>query len=157
MKINIWLLHLVGFLSLHTLLTMHGHRNLMVTYIIATYIHTLMQHTYIYYCNIHTYIIATYIHTLMQHTYIYYCNIHTYINATYIHILLQHTYIYYCNIHTNKQFSFGRNLVHKYTWHSLNCQNYVVSFRACCLIFSFSFNTFMFVYRAVYVAFSLKL
>ena len=26
--INIWLLHLVGFLSLHTLLTMHGHRNL---------------------------------------------------------------------------------------------------------------------------------
>ena len=25
--INIWLLHLVGFLSLHTLLTMHGHRN----------------------------------------------------------------------------------------------------------------------------------
>ena len=26
--INMWLLHLVGFLSLHTLLTMHGHRNL---------------------------------------------------------------------------------------------------------------------------------
>jgi len=26
--INIWLLHLVGFLSLQTLLTMHGHRNL---------------------------------------------------------------------------------------------------------------------------------
>ena len=26
--INIWMLHLVGFLSLHTLLTMHGHRNL---------------------------------------------------------------------------------------------------------------------------------
>ena len=26
--INIWLLHLVGFLSLRTLLTMHGHRNL---------------------------------------------------------------------------------------------------------------------------------
>jgi len=26
--ISIWLLHLVGFLSLHTLLTMHGHRNL---------------------------------------------------------------------------------------------------------------------------------
>ena len=26
--IDIWLLHLVGFLSLHTLLTMHGHRNL---------------------------------------------------------------------------------------------------------------------------------
>jgi hypothetical protein len=26
--INIWLLHLIGFLSLHTLLTMHGHRNL---------------------------------------------------------------------------------------------------------------------------------
>ena len=26
--INIWLLHLVGFLSPHTLLTMHGHRNL---------------------------------------------------------------------------------------------------------------------------------
>jgi len=26
--INIWLLHLFGFLSLHTLLTMHGHRNL---------------------------------------------------------------------------------------------------------------------------------
>jgi len=26
--INIWLLNLVGFLSLHTLLTMHGHRNL---------------------------------------------------------------------------------------------------------------------------------
>jgi len=29
--INIWLLHLVGFLSLHTLLTMHGHRNLKVS------------------------------------------------------------------------------------------------------------------------------
>ena len=26
--INIWLLHLVGFLSIQTLLTMHGHRNL---------------------------------------------------------------------------------------------------------------------------------
>jgi len=29
--INISLLHLVGFLSLHTLLTMHGHRNLKLT------------------------------------------------------------------------------------------------------------------------------
>ena len=29
--INIWLLHLVGFLPLHPLLTMHGHRNLNLT------------------------------------------------------------------------------------------------------------------------------
>jgi len=31
--INIWLLHLVGFLFLHTLLTMHGHRNLKIMFL----------------------------------------------------------------------------------------------------------------------------
>jgi hypothetical protein len=47
---------------------------------------------------------------------------------------------------TRKQFSFGRNFIHKYTRHSVNCQNNVVPFRAYCLIFCFSFNTFVFVY-----------
>ena len=33
--INIWLLHLVVFLSLHTLLTMHGHRNLKLQLVLS--------------------------------------------------------------------------------------------------------------------------
>jgi len=42
--INIWLLHLVGFLSLHTLLMMYGHRNLRLKLYVLLGIYIILFH-----------------------------------------------------------------------------------------------------------------